>query len=350
MSEWRFGSGGGHPSPTLPSQYMRKSNSVVPTSTGATTPPVQASPSSSSTNFLVVPAANGNVDNASAKKRWLRQAISEETDPLSVPSPNSRPNSPTGVECLAPLKKRRLARASMSSEVSNTPPSTPNNIDAAYSEMDADGENEIERESGENKDEESHQQGNSESTAVNRKWSCSEVSSAEEDMDDNEELGNNPNKGSDPEEKSMDEGSFCPPSKETENDTFFDKSSQNANGSTPRRSRWDQVDAPEPVNSNSNSPVKSSTDAIVLDYVRNPEQYAKLTGVNANNSSGVAELKDNNPNKEANSSEHPGSFSVDTSSKSTNSGESSAVQKPESSPKLPGQVKKKVRPVRPKNT
>ncbi|XP_066992672.2 inactive histone-lysine N-methyltransferase 2E isoform X2 [Anabrus simplex] len=60
----------------------------------------------------------------SAKKRWLRQAISEECDsPTAVcTSPNSRPESPPYV---APLKKRRLARESMSSEQSFTPPTTP---------------------------------------------------------------------------------------------------------------------------------------------------------------------------------------------------------------------------------
>lgn len=55
-----------------------------------------------------------------AKKRWLRQAISEECD-----SPNSRPESPHAPEMIAPPKKRRLARESLSSEQSFTPPTTP---------------------------------------------------------------------------------------------------------------------------------------------------------------------------------------------------------------------------------
>ncbi|XP_070157688.1 uncharacterized protein Upset isoform X1 [Polyergus mexicanus] len=75
-------------------------------------------------------AASGNNNNnnnngggcptGSAKKRWLRQAISEECD-----SPNSRPESPPSLsETVAPPKKRRIARESISSE-NYTPPTTP---------------------------------------------------------------------------------------------------------------------------------------------------------------------------------------------------------------------------------
>ncbi|EFN88544.1 Histone-lysine N-methyltransferase MLL5 [Harpegnathos saltator] len=61
------------------------------------------------------PASTG-----SAKKRWLRQAISEECD-----SPNSRPDSPPALlETVAPPKKRRIARESLSSD-NYTPPTTP---------------------------------------------------------------------------------------------------------------------------------------------------------------------------------------------------------------------------------
>ncbi|XP_011881365.1 PREDICTED: uncharacterized protein LOC105569474 isoform X2 [Vollenhovia emeryi] len=68
---------------------------------------------------------NGNggcpaVSSGSAKKRWLRQAISEECD-----SPNSRPESPPSlIETVAPPKKRRIARESLSSD-NYTPPTTP---------------------------------------------------------------------------------------------------------------------------------------------------------------------------------------------------------------------------------
>ncbi|KAJ8666829.1 hypothetical protein QAD02_008491 [Eretmocerus hayati] len=56
----------------------------------------------------------------SAKKRWLRQAISEECD-----SPNSsRPESPPTIDRVAPPKKRRIARESLSSD-NYTPPTTP---------------------------------------------------------------------------------------------------------------------------------------------------------------------------------------------------------------------------------
>ncbi|KAI5754809.1 hypothetical protein M8J77_011690 [Diaphorina citri] len=55
-----------------------------------------------------------------AKKRWLRQAISEECE-----SPRSDSPTPLG-ESAGPLKKRRLARCSLSSDDKNfTPPTTP---------------------------------------------------------------------------------------------------------------------------------------------------------------------------------------------------------------------------------
>ncbi|KAG8228960.1 hypothetical protein J437_LFUL007711 [Ladona fulva] len=66
----------------------------------------------------------------SAKKRWLRQAIKDETDSPAnnaCCSPNSRAGSPpcAAGDYVTPLKKRRLARESMSSEQSFTPPTTP---------------------------------------------------------------------------------------------------------------------------------------------------------------------------------------------------------------------------------
>lgn len=76
----------------------------------------------------VIPSNNNNngnggspaVSTGSAKKRWLRQAISEECD-----SPNSRPESPPSLsETVAPPKKRRIARESLSSD-NYTPPTTP---------------------------------------------------------------------------------------------------------------------------------------------------------------------------------------------------------------------------------
>lgn len=77
---------------------------------------------------VAVPGNNNNngsgncpaVSTGSAKKRWLRQAISEECD-----SPNSRPESPPSLsETVAPPKKRRIARESLSSD-NYTPPTTP---------------------------------------------------------------------------------------------------------------------------------------------------------------------------------------------------------------------------------
>ena len=58
----------------------------------------------------------------SAKKRWLRQAISEECE-----SPNGRPESPVGEVVVAPPKKRRFARESLSGD-NYTPPTTPTMI------------------------------------------------------------------------------------------------------------------------------------------------------------------------------------------------------------------------------
>ncbi|XP_074029645.1 SET domain-containing protein upSET isoform X3 [Leptinotarsa decemlineata] len=55
----------------------------------------------------------------SAKKRWLRQAISEDH---SCDSPSSRPDSPPLSDMVAPPKKRRLPRQSLSMD---SPPSTP---------------------------------------------------------------------------------------------------------------------------------------------------------------------------------------------------------------------------------
>jgi adenosine/AMP kinase len=57
-----------------------------------------------------------------AKKRWLRQAISED----QCDSPSGRPESPPISETIAPPKKRRLPRESLSNDI--TPPSTPTSL------------------------------------------------------------------------------------------------------------------------------------------------------------------------------------------------------------------------------
>lgn len=107
------------------------SGSALAASTGALAA-ASSNPSTPTSNN------NSNLDNASAKKRWLRQAISEETDNPT----NPRPMSP---DCVAPLKKRRFARSSISSEVSNTPPLTPNHLEGQNSEHDEhDSENDLE--------------------------------------------------------------------------------------------------------------------------------------------------------------------------------------------------------------
>lgn len=344
MSEWRIGSGI-HASPSLPSQYMRKTNAIL-TAPGATTPPVQPS-TSSAANFLVLPVANGNLDNASAKKRWLRQAISEETDPSAVPSPNSRPSSPVGVECIAPLKKRRLARASMSSEVSNTPPSTPNNTDAALDADTVDAEETEQNEQVNMIEEEPVSR-----DMPTRKWSCSEVSSAEEDMEDLDD-GKSDDHTEDTVQKpdEVDDNATSFMEEKCDKGNSSESSSPNRS-TTPRRSRWDQVDAPEPVvnSSNSSSPVKTTADAIVLDYVRNPEQYAKLTG-NLSSPEKGAEKESLKQHDTGEFEDHQGGSSqFDGDASRTSSGGGSDVGDPsdkrenvESSPKTPTQVKKKVR-------
>ncbi|XP_066601637.1 uncharacterized protein upSET [Prorops nasuta] len=72
-------------------------------------PPQRKQQSSSGSNAC-------NVSSGSAKKRWLRQAISEECDSPRAESPPS--------EMIAPPKKRRIARESLSSD-NYTPPTTP---------------------------------------------------------------------------------------------------------------------------------------------------------------------------------------------------------------------------------
>ncbi|KRT80386.1 hypothetical protein AMK59_7379, partial [Oryctes borbonicus] len=64
---------------------------------------------------------NSSQPRGNAKKRWLRQAISED----QCDSPNSRPESPPIAEMVAPPKKRRLPRESLSSE---TEQDAPNNL------------------------------------------------------------------------------------------------------------------------------------------------------------------------------------------------------------------------------
>lgn len=159
---------------SVPSCYMRNPNPRSPTRPfrpahmryGSTTPTPQASQQESKPSLSSVlngcrPAtlaalksptgsaspdphgegAHSNDENAwatplpgcggagSAKKRWLRQAISEETETESPTSAAGaglvalNPNE--ALDHVTPLKKRRLARASISSETSFTPPSTP---------------------------------------------------------------------------------------------------------------------------------------------------------------------------------------------------------------------------------
>ncbi|XP_068231023.1 microtubule-associated protein futsch isoform X4 [Palaemon carinicauda] len=134
----------------VPTCYMRSPATPLRRSVSVT----QGTISSIQGTFL-----NLDMPGGSAKKRWLRQAISEESETPHFnglcPSPNSRPDSPTGVgDYITPLKKRRLARESMSSEQSSTPPTTPVHLaamedDKSMEEMEA----ELEVASAKNKNE-----------------------------------------------------------------------------------------------------------------------------------------------------------------------------------------------------
>ncbi|XP_076266838.1 SET domain-containing protein upSET isoform X1 [Rhynchophorus ferrugineus] len=81
---------------------------------------------SSNKNLAALAQAASFCDNmmqprgGNAKKRWLRQAISEDH---SNDSPSNRAESPPISEAVAPPKKRRLPRESLSSD--NSPPNTP---------------------------------------------------------------------------------------------------------------------------------------------------------------------------------------------------------------------------------
>jgi len=169
-------SGTAESSNLIPQQYMRRTlTSPSNALTANVTPSFNAN------------ASNTSLDNASAKKRWLRQAISEETD---ASSPNSRPLSPLAPgDCVAPLKKRRFARSSISSEISNTPPSTPtNNVDGHYSEPEHDLEHEELTIS-------ATFEGGNNTRTQNRIISVSEISSAEDEDMDNNDVENLENRG-----------------------------------------------------------------------------------------------------------------------------------------------------------
>lgn len=282
--------------PIFPQQYMRRTSgsSSTAASAGQTSLqnltnsqqilPATTTVSTPNTSFnstpLTTPVTNCNLDNASAKKRWLRQAISEETEPGpgNYPSPNSRPNSPLQTDCIAPLKKRRLARASMSSEISNTPPSTPNNADEHVSEHEQDVENDLDV---------SAIPVDEDVEAV-KSMSVSEVSSAEEDDDLDEPIQiedeiQNINTSSrvglvveDVDHQKVNLETTERQSSPTP--ALIELVIQPQPISTPRRSRWDQIESKETVSSPGSSPVKGTTlsEPIVLDYVRDRNLCLRL--------------------------------------------------------------------------
>ena len=96
-------------SPSSLTAHIAQTESLYDTSTGFFTP---------SKNLVSIAQAATYCDptqsHGSAKKRWLRQAISEDR----CDSPCSRAESPPATEMVAPPKKRRLPRESMSSDTS----------------------------------------------------------------------------------------------------------------------------------------------------------------------------------------------------------------------------------------
>ena len=126
-------------SPTRPfrTAHLRPSTlaSLKSSSAGSSSPdPHGEGAHSNDENSWTAPLPGSGGPGGSAKKRWLRQAISEETETESPSSGvggsggigiSSINATGDGLDHVTPLKKRRLARASMSSETSFTPPSTP---------------------------------------------------------------------------------------------------------------------------------------------------------------------------------------------------------------------------------
>lgn len=136
-----------NPNPRSPTRPFRTAHLRPSTLASLKSPAGSASPDphgegghSNDENAWTAPLPGSGGPGGSAKKRWLRQAISEETEtetPNSVCSVSGIGGGVGGVgmssiipagdglDHVTPLKKRRLARASMSSETSFTPPSTP---------------------------------------------------------------------------------------------------------------------------------------------------------------------------------------------------------------------------------
>ena len=111
----------------VPTCYMR--SPIASSATRRLSDAASAAPTAGAPAATPLPPPQDAI--GSAKKRWLRQAISEEHQQPDGGaaagggdlSPSSRPDSPGGgsavLDYITPLKKRRLARESLSSEQSN---------------------------------------------------------------------------------------------------------------------------------------------------------------------------------------------------------------------------------------
>ncbi|KAK4020878.1 inactive histone-lysine N-methyltransferase 2E isoform X2 [Daphnia magna] len=131
-----------NPNPRSPTRPLRTAHlrpstlASLKSSAGSASPdPHGEGGHSNDENSWTAPLPGSGGPGGSAKKRWLRQAISEETETesptsggcLGIGGFGSGGTVPANevLDHVTPLKKRRLARASLSSETSFTPPSTP---------------------------------------------------------------------------------------------------------------------------------------------------------------------------------------------------------------------------------
>ncbi|XP_030761841.1 uncharacterized protein LOC115886711 isoform X2 [Sitophilus oryzae] len=120
----------------LMNEWLNKAPESLQQSVSYVSPPATAEEASvyasNTKNLAALAQAASFCDSApqtrggNAKKRWLRQAISEDR---STDGASNRPDSPTISEAVAPPKKRRLPRESLSND--NSPPTTPTSSEPA---------------------------------------------------------------------------------------------------------------------------------------------------------------------------------------------------------------------------
>lgn len=103
---------------SLNPHYSQPENNLYETNSAYYAPPKNLTALAQVATYCETPSqSKGN-----AKKRWLRQAIIE--DQCDSPCGGVRPESPQNPEMVAPPKKRKLPRES----ISESPPATPTNV------------------------------------------------------------------------------------------------------------------------------------------------------------------------------------------------------------------------------